>query len=474
MNKFSLGFSIFLNGALKLLLSLIAAVSFVRLFQVSKDFSIINTGYLCGTIFIIACIYCALKKQVQAERILVLVVILAFIIRVLWILSINNSPFSDFDEIYKGAAAYLNGNTDMFKGINYFGRYPHLTIYVLYFAFVQKVTTHSLIAIKIINAIFSTINVVLIYHVCKEVFSSKSKGIWGAAIAALFPPFIIYPATYCSENLAMTFFIASTYVFILVVKKKINSNWLLITGLLLSVGNLFRMVGLVVVVAYLMYVIIYFNSTIWVKVKNGFLILISFLLPLIVVSNMLLAENITEFQLWSGSEPGWTSVLKGTNIGSGGTWTMEDTKIPEGLNYDYELTIKECKRVIKERLTTTPPIKLGIFYLQKFTKQWAVGDVGGLFWAQNGVADKDMTINVERTGKIYIQLFYCLILVSVCWGLYKREKYLEAGILNLFLIMFCGFGLLYLITEMQPRYSYIICWIFIILALVPCRETFNY
>lgn len=470
MNKFSLGFSNFLNAALKFLLALVVAVSFVRLFQVSRDFSKINILYLFSAVSIISCIYYGLKKQVSTEKILVVVVVLAFIIRILWVLSINNAPFSDFDEIYKGAAAYLNGNTDIFKGIHYFGRYPHLTIYVLYFAFVQKVTTHPLIAIKVINAILSTVNVVLIYYVCKEVFSSKSKGVWGAAIAALFPPFIIYSATYCSENLAMPFFIASVYVFILIGKKKVSSSWLLIVGLLLSVGNLLRMVGSVVLVAYLMYVIIYFKDRILIKAKNTFLILISFLLPLIVVSNILLAKNITEFQLWSGSEPGWTSVLKGTNIGSGGQWTMEDTKIPEGLNYDYQSTTKVCKQLIKERLTTTPPLKLGNFYFQKFTKQWAVGDVGGLFWAQNGVADKDMTINVEKTGRVYIQLFYCITLVSVYWGLYKREKYLKNSILNLFLIMFCGFGLLYLITEMQPRYSYIICWIFIILALVPFRE----
>jgi hypothetical protein len=37
--------------------------------------------------------------------------------------------------------------------------------------------------------------------------------------------------------------------------------------------------------------------------------------------------------------------------------------------------------------------------------------------------------------------------------------------INLFYLILCGYGITYLITEAQPRYSYIVSWIFIILSI---------
>ena len=59
---------------------------------------------------------------------------------------------------------------------------------------------------------------------------------------------------------------------------------------------------------------------------------------------------------------------------------------------------------------------------------------------------------------ITFQIIHIGIIVFAFIALLKRKN---DALLN---IILCGFGLLFIIIETQPRYSYIVCWIFILLA----------
>ena len=61
-------------------------------------------------------------------------------------------------------------------------------------------------------------------------------------------------------------------------------------------------------------------------------------------------------------------------------------------------------------------------------------------------------------------------MVFVYRGLFIKKNYMDNKPINLFYIIFCGYGILYLITEQQARYAYIACWIFIILAFSGIRK----
>ena len=76
----------------------------------------------------------------------------------------------------------------------------------------------------------------------------------------LFPASIIYTAVYSTETIAIAFFLASLYYFILVMNKKKRDTYLLLSGVLLLVGHLFRMVAQVIIVAYIMYIFIYMRK----------------------------------------------------------------------------------------------------------------------------------------------------------------------------------------------------------------------
>ena len=182
--------------------------------------------------------------------------------------------------------------------------------------------------------------------------------------------------------------------------------------------------------------------------------------------------GVTEFQLWRGSEPFWTSVLKGTNMESHGRWNHEDAIIPDIYNFDYDKITQVSKEIIKERLISTPAKDLGIFYLRKFTFQWREGDFSASYWAELRTDPQNIKINLRDDAPIYAQLYFFLLMLLSYIGLYNKENSKNSAI-NLFYIIFCGYALFCLITESQDRYSFIVCWLFPILSLTPNWESLS-
>lgn len=461
----------FISNTLKFLFVLIIIGSIITSAILVKTLFYNNTGYFVLTnsiltIFTLAIgylFYRYFRSSKNYRNALLIILSLAFFVRILWVFAVTTQPFSDFGLMFKcGGDNFAKGDYSIFKGTSYMGRFTHLTAFTIYLGLIQKYFTNALLIIKIINVILSTINIFLIYLISKELFDSKEKALWVSLISCLFPPFIFYNSVTCSENLAMPFFLASVYLFILAVRSKKSPVWFLFAGALLSIGNIFRSVGIVLLIAYIVYLIIYWNRK--RLVLSCSLVLVSFIIPLYMASSILISLGITEYPLWSGREPNITSVLKGTNIEANGMWNEEDSKIPIIYNYDYKAVEKASKDIIIERLTKTPLNKLAVFYIKKFTMQWSIGDFSALYWSTTKVSTENVASELSRFAPFYSQLYYIVILAFALLGLFNKEYRTKNKVINLFYIIFCGYGLFYLLTELQPRYAYIASWVFPILC----------
>lgn len=216
-------------------------------------------------------------------------------------------------------------------------------------------------------------------------------------------------------------------------------------------------------IAFILYLSIFTNKSIINKLKGSILIITAFFLVLFIGSTLLKQLSITEVNLWAGREPNSTNILKGTNISSFGRFTDEDAALPAKYNYDYDAIDKAAKEIIKERLTTTPPLKLGIFYAGKFVGQWVQGDMSGVSWSETGASNIHFIISSK--AKVVFQIAYSIIIILCIFGLFNKKRiYSNNSHINLFYIILCGYGSFYLLTEMQGRYAYIVCWLFVFLA----------
>ncbi len=385
--------SSFLNISLKFLFLLILVESIVHR-NLYYKFSITSLMLSIIAISLVIFVYFYLKKNYSKKLLFIILLSVGLIFRVLWFLNLDSIPIGDFNRMFICAGEFLTGSNYMFRGTSYFARFPHMTATVLYFAIIRNFFSNPLIAIRIINIILSMFNIILLYMISKEIFKDEKKSFWVLLISALYPPMILYSNVYCSENLAMPLLLLSVLMFFKSINNKQNLLYLCLSGIFLSLSHLFRPNGYVFIIAYIMYLFLYFKENITVKLKNILVVLVSFIVPFVLFSTLLIKLNITEYPLWHGTEPPSISMLKGTNIASGGKWNEEDFKVFHDCDENYEKADKKAKEIIKERLINTPKLELAKFYVSKFSNFWNNGSFAGDYWSEAGL-DEAYNINFD-------------------------------------------------------------------------------
>ncbi len=397
------------------------------------------------------------------KKSIVYVLLVAFILRLLWIIFIPTEPTSDFGLMYSYAEEVANGSYYGFKEYAYFARFAHDTITVLYFSIFYHITENPLMIIKFLNVIWGTLSVCFLYLTIKEV-SERKNAIIGAMILGSFPAFIMYTSETMSENIAMPFYLLGIYMFLRGLREKTGIKYYLMCGLALSVANMFRMVGAVFLLAFLVYTLVYKGLKKFIK--SFPIIFLSYWILIFIISQSLLFFEITETHLWNSKEPSITSILKGTNVEFHGRWNEEDAKVPEEQNYDAEKIKEVSKSIIMDRFKNTPIKETFGHYVRKLSSQWGAGDYGAAGWVIVDASDTRISTFMKDSIteiRVFINLIYMTILIGVLKYL-VINNYKVSEKINLFFILFGGFVLLYLISETQERYGFIISWVVVLFS----------
>ncbi len=400
---------------------------------------------------------------------LIYIISLAFIIRLLWILIVKTVPTSDFKLMYDTSQFVANGNYSSFYGHNYFALFPHDSITVLYFSLFFKVLTNPLFLVKFMNIIYETLSVYIIYLIGKNTYNEKIGEI-SAILMAFFPPFIMYCSETMAENMAIPLFLISIYLFI----KYIDNDSIFIlflSGIFLSLGDLFRPVGIVFFIAYIIYYVIkkviLEKKKYLVKFSCVIILIIGCLLPTVIISNTLASSGIIENQLWSAGEPAIMTILKGTNVESIGAWTESDSALPKECNYNKELITKKAIERIEDTFKTHTPLQIIEFYCKKIFLQWGIGDFGAYEWtvATNPGVLLSLDALAILTPIVYIliSLYYIFLIILSIRGLFNLRVQRNSKLMFYYLILL-GFIGFYLLTERQARYAFVCCWLFILTA----------
>lgn len=468
----------FINITLKVLLCiiLIAAVPmcFIALYGSSISGTIVISLVMAASLVMG---YRIINSNMDNKKKALLLFVIATALRILWLMNADNTPNSDFNTMYYEGNQFIHGNSQVLKGTSYAARFPHLTMTVIYMGLMQYLFPQmNLYAMKAVNLFLGLAVIWIIYTAAYEIFKNRKKTLYTLLIACIFPPFITYTSVFCSENLAMPFYMGAVLLFLKAVHKsndKISESdkdkfksfkLLAVSGMALGIGNLFRMIADVVMIAYVLYIAVYFKEGILKKIESILCVTIPYFLVLVCVSTCLQKMNITEKPLWRGSEPKITSVLRGTNISSLGMWNAEDAAVAEENIGNYDEIEKECREIIYKRLTTTNPLKLAAFYVGKVASQWCIGDFSGSLWTQKDMDDDRIIFKIGMFGSVPMQILYTVILMMIFYGLRNKKNIIQYPELNLFYLIFLGYIGAYVLTENQCRYGYIASWLFVVLG----------
>ena len=355
--------------------------------------------------------------------------------------------------MYLSAKELLNGDYSAFRGFKYLARFPHLVCSTLYMALMILIfPTSHLFAIKIMDVILSIISLILLYKLSDYFLKHEKVKLAVILLGGIFPASIAYSATFCTENVAIPLFLAAMLLFMSACKTNDTGKWLL-CGIVLSISNLFRAVGIVFLIAFVIYIFVFTKES---KFRNSFIIISIMLFTTFTTSLFLISTGIIEKPLWQGTEPSFaTLMLKGSNVESKGKWNLEDAQFIEE-NLGNENLSKICTERAINRIIELPLLKRIEFFITKFLSQWSIGDFCGTYWATLETENEIIGI-VPRNFQIIFSIIILLSLLSV----FTKNISVSTTIMY---ILLCGFGLAFMILETQPRYSYICSWIFVMLA----------
>ncbi len=429
-------------------------------FNIYNEFDV-KLSILLGISFIAGII--VIKLNLDTKIKVGLLLLIALIIRLWWIFNVNSVPVSDFNTMYLAAKELLNGNYESFRGHGYLSRFPHLVCTSLYMAFmiIFFPTTH-LFAIKIVNVLLSIISLGLIYKLSDYFIKHEKVKLGVILLGGIYPAFISYSSTYCTENIAIPLFLGTMLLFMGACKSSNIGKWLL-CGIMLSISDLFRAVGIVFLIAFVIYIFVFTQES---KFRNSLILIASMLFTTFSVSLFLISTGIIEKPLWQGAEPSFaTLILKGSNVENGGRWNLEDAQFVENNLGKKELS-KMCIEKAMSRIEELSLKDRILFYKDKFLSQWSVGDFSGTYWAflESG----------SNLGEVLPTVFQFIFVVDIFFCFFampSRKKNEKSAILY---ILLCGFGLVFIILETQSRYSYICSWIFVLLAAQGIENVINW
>lgn len=397
-------------------------------------------------LFLIAfglCTYISLNKKIKHFPIILFIT--SIVIRLIVVLLLNFPQLTDFSILLEAAKSFAKGNFD-FQNTSYFTTWAYQTGFVIYEGLVLKLFNNVLI-LKLLNIIYSSTLIVLIYQIGKKICTEKSARM--ASLLYMFFPFSIYMNTILANHHIATFL---TYIgiFLLLKENKKLKHYILV-AILISFGNIMRPEGIIIVFAFILYEIFKLQKG---KIKQIIKYTSVFVVVYLVIgvsASLIITQTGINKQGLKNNNPEWKFVL-GFNHDSCGYYNEEDTI--------YLSDRKKEREVIKERIMVNP-IKMTQLMTCKIDNFWLQSDISVKhnMYITKKINILGMKINFMDIEKIFItfnKLLYLLTLFTCLTGvIYNRKKIIKSSAFFFIILMIVTFGV-YLLIEIQPRYAYFI------------------
>jgi tetratricopeptide (TPR) repeat protein len=174
----------------------------------------------------------------QELKYLIYIVSLGFILRLVFILETQASPF--IQNLFSDSKIYNDWAIDIFKKGKWFGSdvFFMSPFYPYFLAVIYKIFGETTMLVRIIQIVISSLNIVVIYLISRDLFN-KQVGFVSAFIAAFYSLFIFYSGLILSETVQTFFISVLIYLLIKISKGSKEIDWLFV-GLLIGISMVIR------------------------------------------------------------------------------------------------------------------------------------------------------------------------------------------------------------------------------------------
>ena len=374
------------------------------------------------------------KDWIKNHKFIIFIFLFSLILRIGVILVIDTPVISDFKTMLDASLEIVN-KTDHYKTMPYFLLWGYQMGHVLYQSILLSII-NSITFLKVVNAIVTSLTVVMIYVIGKKIANEKAAEIISIIYSIfLFP--LLLNTVLTNQLLPMLLILIAIYLWI--TKKKEKKIMAILIGLLLGFSNMLRSETIVILFAFFLYTIFLMIKKEHKKVliMNLAIIILTYFILTTSSSFLLKATNISPSGL-DNKNTAW-KFLEGLNIESQGRYSEEDASI---YATSEEKTKEELVKRIKEDWQQYP-----ILFLKKIKILWFNSD---LSWQLGYIKDQDKILLPTAINQVFIYFFIIMSLFSSI-TLFKKNYKKEQILIILILLVYFG---VYLGIEVMPRYAY--------------------
>ena len=376
-----------------------------------------------------------------------------FALALFFILWLDSQPVQDFATMHTAAGQLAEGSRAYLDNI-YFFNWAYQSAFVAYEALVIALFGNSLLPLQLLNALFLAGTNVLIYLIAKR-FLPKRAAMTVGVFYAIYPAPLFLAGVLTNQHLSVFLLYSALY---LLLGKEPSPLRALGAGALIALGNAMRPIGVILMLAALLWLLIRALHQADLRcILHGLCVAASYFAVGAALSGLIMVTGINPAGL-GNNQPMWKFVV-GLNQDSNGCWNRAD--------YDAFLSLptqeghEAMTKAVKERLSVGP-MKLAGLAWRKSAVMWAGNE--DLYWGFGHLDQEAPAIapSIPLTWNSLQLLFggldkgiYLLAFgLALCGLLLRLRKPEGCGRSLPLVLLLCGYYAVHLIVEVQSRYRY--------------------
>lgn len=443
---------------------------------------------------------CSRLNKYSKKVVIPLILFISFAIQLAIIFLFTVVPSADSKTQLSLALRMLYFNDySTFKTGGYLFMFPFNFPFVLYLKTILAIFPDNYLVLKIFNILFSLVTTLMIYLIYKEVYvKSKGNDYVILVFAATFVPSLFMSNYIYNDVISTTLLTSAIYFFIKFVKEK-SMKHMIFAALLLSLGNYLRSVGVIILIAAVIYSLINLKIIGIKKIIISFCVLVVlFYIPNKAQDIILQKENIVSESIYENSAPIYLWLNMGINFERFGFFDHRQSyRIYEKqANYNKKRSTVLFKESIKHKLSSATLFDIAGMYYKKITWTWTEGtyqidrygignDIsvnpyemmyglrGGYIYTTfaSELMKENSKYRTALLWSVYVMNFLmnCFIFIKLITGI--REKRYDEIFLVLVILGFIGF---YILWEIKSIYIYPVYPLLIILSFMGFKDTYDF
>lgn len=423
--------------------------------------------------------------------------LISFVIQLAVLFIFTRLPSADSQTVLSIAMNMLyNNDYSSLQTGGYLYMFPHNLSTALYLKALLSIFPDNYLVLKFFNILFCLVTTLMIYLIYKEVNYKSAENDYGILIfAETFIPSVLMNNYIYNDVIATAFLTAAVY-FTIKFAKGNSLKYSIISALLLAAGNYFRNVGIIMLIAAIIYILLY-NRQIGIKKAAVAIFIMSLLfnVPNVAQNAVLQSTNIVSESVTKNSAPVYMWLNMGISTDRYGYWdNMKSYNIYQRqANYNKEKSTELFKEAINKKLSGMTFTDLIKMYYNKIIWTWTEGtyqiETYGIgnnasSSSNRGITERSYSYttfatdlfkgdSIYRSGLLWLLyvmnfLMYCFIFIRVLMGI--KFKRFDEVFLVLIILGFIGF---YILWEIKSRYLFPVYPLLIILSYMGYKDTYD-